>query len=69
MLGGLTAGRGLKFSLFSRADLTTLELRPGRGLAGTPFPLLEAWDAPTPCEARQAGVLPGGASPTRVQTR
>lgn len=57
--GGLTAGRGPRFSLFSWADLTTLEPRPGKGLARTPFPLLEAGDAPTPCEARQAGGLPG----------
>ena len=57
--GGLRAGPGPRFSLFSRADLTALEPRPGRGLARTPFPLLEAGDAPTPCEARQAGGLPG----------
>lgn len=57
--GGLTAGHGPRFSLFSWANLTTLEPRPGKGLARTPFPLLEAGDAPTPCEARQAGGLPG----------
>lgn len=61
--GALRAGRGPRFSLFSRADLTALEPRPGRGLARAPFPLLEAEDAPTPCEARQTGGLPGRASP------
>lgn len=66
---GLTAGRGPRFSLFSKTDLTTLEPRPGKGLAGTTFPLLEAGDAPTPYEARQDGGLPGPASPWRVQAR
>lgn len=61
--GGLRAGRGPGFSLFSRADLTAFGASPWERPGPHCVSPSEAGDAPTPCEARQAGGLPGPASP------
>lgn len=61
--GGLRTARGPGFSLFSRADLTELEPRPGRGLARTPFPLQRPGTRPRPARPARPAACPAGPLP------